>query len=312
MQYGDLITRSFTIVWRHRYLWLLAVLGGADVGAGGNGAYDNLGGIGNLAGSGGTSPPAAQFLQERAVLVAALGAVVLLVAIALLVLSCITTGALVRASAEHDAERPFRHGMGWRAGAGTFWAILGIRLLGVLWALLVAAVVIAFVVLGVVSYLNGQAAALAAVISAGIVVLVALLVASVAVGIVLILAVRAAVLEERGPIAAVGRGVRLLRTRPERVLLVWLLQAGLGTGAGLGLAIVAIPVIVFVAIPVVVAAVAGGPVAAVLVGVPLGLAVTAAFVTVSGTIGAYLSTFWTLAFRRLELDPPPPRPVLPG
>jgi hypothetical protein len=33
MQFGQLVTRSLSILLRHPYLWLLAILGGADVGA---------------------------------------------------------------------------------------------------------------------------------------------------------------------------------------------------------------------------------------------------------------------------------------
>src|SRR5215831_13735216 len=52
MQYGELITRSFAIVWRRRYLWLLAILGGADVTSGGQ---LNFSGAGNAFSGSGTS-----------------------------------------------------------------------------------------------------------------------------------------------------------------------------------------------------------------------------------------------------------------
>src|SRR6202022_716511 len=66
--------------------------------------------------------------QHLALLVAAL-VLVILVAIAFFVLAGVCEGALVRASAEHDAERPFGLGIAWRCGVATMGTILRLRLL---------------------------------------------------------------------------------------------------------------------------------------------------------------------------------------
>jgi hypothetical protein len=318
MQYGELIARSFSIVWRHKYLWLLAILGGADVSAGGFGS--NFSGLGNAFNSGGSSSggagnpaglrdaatAAGQFLQSNLGLLLALGAVVLAVAVAWWLLSCVTTGALVRATAEHDAERPFGPGAAWRTGLSTFGAILGLRLLGLVWLLLVLGVFGALAALGVASYTSGQGAAFGLVIGLGILGFVVLLVASIPVGIVLILGTRAVVLERRGPVSALGRGVELLRARLGRVLLVWLLQVGLALAAGLGLAIVLVPVVLIGAVMAVAAGAASGVGAAVVVAIPLVLLLIVSSIILGGIVGAYLSTYWTLAFRRMEIDAPRP------
>jgi hypothetical protein len=314
MQYGELITRAFSIVWRHKYLWLLAILGGADVGTGGfGGSFSNPGSV-RGGGAGATQPRAtgevarqvAQFLADYGWVLVLAGAIVLLLALAWFVLSCVTTGALVRASAEHDAERPFGLGLAWRAGLGTFWSILGLRLLGLLWGLVVVAVIGLFVLLGVLSYAGGQRAALAAVIAVGVLAGIALVVVSIAVGLALILATRAIVLEQRGAVAALGRGLGLLRGRLGRVLLVWLIQLALGLGAAVAVIVVLIPVFLLAAGLVVAAAVTGGAGAAVGVAIPLGVLAVAVLVVASGLAGGYLSTYWTLAFRRLELEAPRP------
>lgn len=322
MQYGELITRSFSIVWRWKYLWLLAVLGGADVTAGGfAGNFGNRGvrpapSTGPVLPGGGAPGPApwqvSQFLQDHLALLVLSGALVLVLALAWLALSCVTTGALVRASAEHDAERRFGLGAAWRSGLGTFWPIVGLRLVGVLLALLAAAVIGLLVVLGVASYLDARPGALAAVVAVGVVVAPALLVAAVVVGIAFILAVRAVVLEQRGPLAALGRALQLLRRRPGRVLLVWLLQVALGLGAGLAIVIAVAPVVLLALALVAAAAVTGGAVAAALVAVPLAVLALAVLVVAGGLAGAYLSTFWTLAFRRMELEAAAPAPWPPG
>ena len=326
MQYGELITRSFAIVWRRRYLWLLAILGGADVTSGGqlnfSGAGNAFSGSGTSSGAGAPAAgaPAAgspagmqdavsavgRFVQDNLAAIVLLGAILLIVAIAWWLLSCVTTGALVRATAEHDAERPFGLGLAWRTGLGTFWTILGLRLIGILWTIVVLGTIAGAIVLGVSAYLRHQADALGAIITLGLLLGAVLVLASIPVGITFILATRAAVLEERGPLSALGRGFGLLWSRIGRVLLVWLLQVGLALAAGLGLAFVVIPVVLLLVAVVVAAGVAGGAGAAVVVATPLALLLFGLLLVLGAVIATYLSAFWTLAFRRLEIDAPRP------
>jgi len=313
MQYGEVITRSLSLVWRFKYLWLLAILGGADVGTGGfSGNFGNPGSFGRGASSGGSAPlgdigpQVTQFLQDWGWLIVLAGLLVLVLSLLWFALSSVTIGALVRASAEHDAERPFGLGQAWRTGVGTFWSIVGLRLLALLWGVLVAAVIGLFVVLGFVSYLGGQGGALGAVIAIGGLVTLFLIVAAIVVNLAFTLATRAVVLEQLGAMAALRRGFQLLRARLGRVLLVWLIEIGLGLAAGLALFVVLIPVIVVAAGLVGVAAYTGGPGAAVAVAVPVAVVAFVVLLVAAGLIGAYFSTYWTLAFRRLELEAPRP------
>ena len=322
MQYGELITRAFSIVWRHKYLWLLAILGGADVTSGGvgGGNFSGLGGSsggggGGGGGAGGAGGPAGvqdaanavgQFVQDNLGLIVLFGVLALVVAIAWWLLSCVTTGALVRATAEHDAERPFGLGLAWRTGLGTFGRILGLRLLGLVWGVVVLGTIAGVVVFGVVGYVNGQNGAVALAATAGALLVAVLLLASIPVGIAFILGTRSVVLEQRGPLQALGRGFGLVRARLGRVLLVWLLQVGLALVAGIGVAIVLIPVVLVMAAVVVAAAVGGGGGAAVVVAIPLALVLIVVTVILGGVVGSYLSAYWTLAFRRLEIEAPRP------
>src|SRR5579859_1689880 len=54
MQYGDIVTRAFSIVWRRRYLWLLALLGGADAGGSSYGGNFSGNSFGTSSGNNGT------------------------------------------------------------------------------------------------------------------------------------------------------------------------------------------------------------------------------------------------------------------
>jgi hypothetical protein len=87
---------------------------------------------------------------------------------------------------------------------------------------------------------------------------------------------------------------------------VWLLQVALAIAGGLGLAIVFIPVVLLALAVFVGAVVAGGLGAAVVAVIPLAVLLVALGVVAGGLLGAYLSAYWTLAFRRVELEPPPP------
>jgi hypothetical protein len=310
MQYGELITRSFTIMWRHRYLWLLAILGGADVGSG-------FGFSGNLNApfrgiTPGVSPAVSQFLQDHLGLIVTVVVFALLGVLAWFLLSCVTTGALVRASAEHDAERPFRFGLAWRTGLGTFWSILGLRLLGLVLGLLVVALLGLLALLGFLAYSGGQSGALALVVVVGVLLVLALIPAAVLVGIAFILATRSVVLEQRGAVAGLGRALHLLQVRLGRVLLVWLIQVGLALAAAFVLAIPLIGVLAVLGGLILGLALGVGAAAAVVVGVPIGLAVLAGLVVLGGMTGSYFSTYWTLAFRRMELDTPRPAVAWPS
>jgi hypothetical protein len=304
MQYGEIISRSFTIMWRHRYLWLLAILGGADVGSGGF-TGGNPASFSNLGNNSSGAPDPGQFLQDHLGVIVVTGILVLLFFLAIFILSCVTTGALVRASAEHDAERPFGLGMAWRAGLGTFWSILALRLIGLVWVLVILAAIGTFVLLGFATYSSGSSAALAGVISLGILVGIVLVVVSIPVGLVFILAARAIVLEQRGAVAGLVRGFQLLRARLGRTLLAWLVQVAVGIGAQIVVGILFLIVFLIAAVPIVAAYFAAGTGSAVLVGIPVGLVVLAILLLVTAINGAYFSTFWTLAFRRLELETPP-------
>src|SRR5436189_777102 len=120
MRYGELLTRSFFITWRHRYLWFLALFageaGGGSGGSGGN--FGNAGaGFGNSGRTGGYGPappnPAeiqaavSSWFSENLGLVVAIAVIVFVLALALFLFSCVAQPALVRASAEHDADRPY-------------------------------------------------------------------------------------------------------------------------------------------------------------------------------------------------------------
>ncbi|MDR0360161.1 MAG: hypothetical protein LBJ87_11970, partial [bacterium] len=122
MDFGQVIGRTFPILGRHRYLLLLAVLGGGEFG-GASFSAPSFDGSGTAGGGAGLDPAA--ILTVVAVLVV----LVAVLAAGWFVLSLITTAALIRAAAEHDAQRPFGLGAALRTGLQSAWKVFVLRLL---------------------------------------------------------------------------------------------------------------------------------------------------------------------------------------
>jgi hypothetical protein len=310
VQYWEIVTRSFRISWRHKYLWLIALFSG-ESGGGFNSSYQqglpNRGGTsaGNGAAYYGDAVASAgRWLNDHIGLILLLAGLVVLIWIALFVLAAVCEGATVRASAEHDAERQFGLGWAWQAGRNTMWAIIRLRLL-IFVLLLPGLVVVGLAAVGfIVAIANGGGGA-----SVGLGLLLGLLVLAfipyaIYVGFLDRLGTRAVVLELVGARAALGRGHRLVRNRLGRVLLVWLLSIAIAIALGIALGIA----ILVVAIPLIVGIIAlgtagsGFAVVLVIIGVLVLLPVS---LVLGGFLAAQSSTYWTLAFRRLDLDQAP-------
>src|SRR5205807_992969 len=147
MHYWELVTRSFRIAWDHKYLWLIGLFSGEAGGSSFN--YSQR--------STGTTQTPAQFQQQVSTwlsdhlgLIIFLAVVWLVLIVAFFILAAICEGATVRASAEHDAERPFGLGMAWRAGLHTMWVIVRFRLLLLIGLAMVLVIALACVSLIVV------------------------------------------------------------------------------------------------------------------------------------------------------------------
>ncbi|HLH69522.1 MAG TPA: hypothetical protein VKY90_10930 [Candidatus Dormibacteraeota bacterium] len=321
MRYDEIVSRAWAIVWRHPYLWLLGLLGGGEAGVsplgfGLPGPNLQLGQPGR--GLLGTLPLAAMpfqvttWLSTHVVLLIGLAALLLLYLLAYFVLSCIVTPALIRAAAEHDAGRAFNLRLAWQVGLGTFPRVLGLRLLIVLVDLLVLIALALLVGLTIVLFAAHQPAAGVLVLALLLGVLLLLVPAGIAWQLVTRLALRAIVLEQRGTLSALGRGFQLLSHRLGRVLLVWLLGLALGIVAGLaaGVALLALTAIL---VAISIGSLAGlGVQAGLTSAVVLLFVLAVATPPLGGAVGTYFSTYWTLAFRRLELEPAVPYPIVPG
>jgi hypothetical protein len=227
-----------------------------------------------------------------------------LLVIAFFVLAAVCEGALVRASAEHDAERPFGLGVAWRCGVATMGTIIRFRLLLIALGLPVVIVFVALIAGLLVAIFNSNVGAAVAV---GLVTLL-LVLPAIPYGIYLSflnrLGARAAVLEQVGAKASIVRAHRLLRKRLGRVLLVWLLSIATAFALGVCMAI-PLAILVVPAFLLGFGAYASGSPLLWLASAAVSLIIFAVALVVGGFVAAQTSTYWTLAFRRLEIDQAP-------
>jgi hypothetical protein len=308
MQYWDIVLRSFQIPWRHKYLWLLAFFAGEGGGGGFNFSYRTSG---PFQPRGGRAPSIltiqqqiADWLASHVGLIVAAVVVLVLVAIGLFILAAVCEGAVVRAAAEHDAERPFGLGWAWRTGTATMATIIVFRLLLLALGLPVVVVlggVAAGFVAAIVNQNVGAAVGLGVI---GFVLILATIPYLIYLSFLNLLGTRAAVLEQLRARPAIVRAHRLALRRLGRVLLVWLLSVGVGIVVGIAL-VIAIGVL---ALPAIIAGIAafttGSAVAKLILIIAIVVAVPIVLV-VQGFVAAQASTYWTLAFRRLDIDPAP-------
>lgn len=311
MDYGGLIGDAVRITWRNKYLWLFGLLPSAGVAGGGSfGSSSSSGGdldaeqarmldsaIGTF------TREARQWISENLSLVAAVGALLLLIYLLFFLTGVICQGALVESVAATDggARRDFTSTL--RAGLSNFRRVLGQVVLFVLiWAGLLLVIGLPMVLLFMRTAEDSSLARVFtlfdALSAAGLLVTVIFI----PVGIVAQFALRELVVGGRGVFASVGSGYRLFRRNLGRSLLVWFIQLVLMVGAGISLAIATFILAVVLALPAIILAVAGSGSAAIVAGVVAALILVGVLAVAYAILGTFNSSYWTLAYLRLRVS----------
>ena len=301
MPYWEIVTRSFRIAWDHKYLWLIALFSGE---AGGF-SFSYSQGTSQTTDVATAQQRVTTWLSDHAGLVFGIGVVWLVVVIAFFILAAVCEGATVRASAEHDAGRPFGLRQAWTMGVHTMWVVVRFRLL--LFLIYLPLIVLVFVwVLALIFAIAGQNGGAAAILAlSGLVLLLLFLVYATYVFFLDRFGSRAVILEERKAIPAIARANSLLFKRFGRALLVWLLSLAVAFVIGILLLCVSALLVVPLFVAITAAGSSGSPVVWVALVVAV-IVLLPVYVVINGFLGAQSSTYWTLAFRRLDVDYPPP------
>src|SRR5260370_19949360 len=172
MQYWEIVTRSFRIAWDRKYLWVIALFSGE----GGGGFNYNYSQRSSKSGSTRDLVPlqnqVTTWLNGHIALVVSLVLLWLVLVVVFFILGAVCQGATVRASAEHDADRPFGLGLAWRAGVARMWVLVRFRLLLVALGLPLTILVIALAVGIVLAIANNNAGATAGLVLLGVLLLI--------------------------------------------------------------------------------------------------------------------------------------------
>lgn len=305
---GRIIGRTFSICWRHRWLWLLGVFGG-----GGFGFRANYSGPGN--GRGSTSAQVQAFLHEWLWLIIVVTIVILVVALVAFIISCIAVPAATWAGLALDAGEPATLGIAWRQGVRRFGVYLRLNLLRFAISLGVVVVVAVLVLAGVVIFAVGGRGTLLLLIPLGILVFLAVIAALLYLAFLFAWSDRMPVLTGVGAVEALRSSARLARRAWGDTLVFAIVMGVIVLGIGIGVLVaglvVSIPGIILVVVGVIgnSALVTGiGAIWVVLIG-------GAVFLAGGGFAGSLVQVAYALAGRDLcvthgvDLSPDIPVPV---
>jgi hypothetical protein len=309
MQYDKLIRDAWILTWRYRFLWVLAVLAGGGVGVP---AFNSVPGpsVRNNSASAPDVPPRLAEFGQTAVawalanegLLVSLGLLLAALGLGLLIVSFVATGGMARATADLATGQPSSLGRAWAAGVHLFWRFVGLWLMLIVPAIVLAALVAAVVGGMVAAYVAGApplGIGLAALV--GLPLVVALLAAGLCVSVILAFAQRAIAVEDVGPIAALRSGYSLMRVHLGESALTWLINFGLALSCGLFamLGFVA-TLVVLGAVGVAIFARAGvGALSIAYLSIG-GMLLLLGALLVSGISNAFFWNYWTLAYLNLS------------
>ncbi|HET7421451.1 MAG TPA: hypothetical protein VFL27_13830 [Candidatus Dormibacteraeota bacterium] len=288
------MTRSFRIAWTHKYLWLIAFLSGEG---GGNAGLNYTRPVNRLPDFGAMQQQATTWVIDHVTLIEALALVALVLAVFLFVLAAACEGATIRGSAEHDAERPFGLANAWPMGLHTMWVMVRFRLALFVLNLPLLAAAVAWVVVLLIGLIHQDVGLVLGTLFGGLLLFLVFLVYALYLLFLDRFGSRAVVLEQRKALAAIARAHRLLFKRFGRSLLVLVISLAIS----LAIAVVAGFLSSILLLPLLIAGYTSSatfwPILAV-----TAVVLVPAYLVIAAFLGAQNSTYWTLAFRRLDVE----------
>lgn len=293
LNFGEILTRAWQIIWKHKVLWIFGVLASCSRGGGSGGN----GGGGNSGYNGGGDPQrfssqmreALGWLQENWWVIALIALVLSLLWLALTALGFIGRVALIKGTrkAEDGAEKiPF--GELFSESLPYFWRVFGLSfLIGLAFFIIIVPLVLVGVLTAGVGFLC----------------LLPLLCVLIPIGIVLQLIVEQAnaaiVLEDLSMVDGFKRGWQVTKDNVGAIIIMGLI---LGMGSFIIGIVIAIPIILAV-LPLIIGAVAES-MAVVWVSVACCALYAPIFIFLNGVLTAYIQTVWALTYLRLTAVQP--------
>ena len=313
--FGEILTRSWQIIWKHKVLWIFGILAGCGRGgSGGNGGGGNTGFQGD--GSNTDIPPQVQqwfqTIEDNLTTILIIGVALLcLIWIVTIFLSTIGKIGLIRGTFQADGgAEGLIFGQLFSESIPYFWRMFGLSLILGL-PFFIVGMAIAVIVAGGLIASGGDESAIFAVMGM-IPVMIAcfclLIPVMFVVGMIFRQAENAVVLEDMGILPAITRGWEVFKGNLGPVIIMAIILAVIGVVAGF---VIAIPFFIIV-FPAMLAFFAGGgdsTTPLILMGVCTCLFIPVALI-LQGIITAYTESAWTLTYLRLTKPPQGNAPIV--
>jgi hypothetical protein len=232
-------------------------------------------------------------------------AVVFVIVVVGVVLNNISRGALIGMVREVEETGNTSVRSGWRMGRSRLWPLIGIDLVTVIPAFIAAMVLVALAISPLLLLLAEREAltvlGILLTVLLSLVVVAVIIVAGTVLGIVREFACRQCVLEGRGVWSSIREGYRMVRANLRHVGVMWLLLFGIDLAAS----VIAFPLFLVgfglaTGAGAAVYAATQSIASALVVGIVLGLPVALVLALVGGVYLVFRSSAWTLAYRELQ------------
>jgi len=305
--FGEVLTRAWQNIWKHKVLWIFGILascarrGGGGSGGGGNrGLQTNPGGNTPFSNSQGERVlnQVGQYFEQHIWIIVAIGIAIILFSFILYALGMMGRIGLIKGNykAENGTEK-FAFGELWSESMPYFGRIFGLNFLIGLAVFVV--IVIPLILLGVVAVIGGKTTAGIALVgffACFIPILCILIPIGWVLSMIIEQAQAAIILEDLGMLDGFKRGWQIVKSNIGPMIIMSLI---LGIGGGIVGVIVALPLIAAF-IPIIISI---GTLRQSLVPVYISLACCAVYAPVllffNGILTAYIQSAWALTFMRL-------------
>ena len=292
--FGEVLTRAWQNIWKHKVLWIFGILascargGGGGSGGGGNSGYQT--GSGDAPFSGGqieqAMNQAGQYLEQHLWIILAIGIAIILLSFVFYALGMMGRVGLIKGTykAENGAER-LSFGEIWAESMPYFWRIFGLNfLIGLAFFI----ILVPLIVLGVVTA------------GIGFVCLLPIICLLIPIGWILSIVIEQAqaaiVLEDLSMLDGFKRGWEIVKTNAMPTIVMSLI---LGIGSAIIGVVIALPIIIAVALFII----GVGVLQESLTPVYITLACCAMYLPVliffNGVLTAYIQSVWALTYMRL-------------
>jgi len=336
VDFGKLITDTWRLVWRHKFLWFFGLFAGGSTSLGGwNGNFSfDVGNQGDR--SSGQPDQAVQevsdWITSHLTLILILAAAIAVMLVLIWLWSIICRGAVIGSVRDARQGQPISFGSAFSRGREAFRRLLIFDLFLLLLALFLVAI---FTAITLIIIFLVAVAGVAGKILLGVLGLWLLSFIGFGLGlllcctvwflpwlllaIIVMYATRAVVLEQARPVASLRRAGRLMMENLTQTLFFFLISIGLGVGATIIIVIAggvsSIPAIIAWSI----AYGQGWPTATIVIASILLILPLGVLIVLAALMNTYFTSFWTIAFDKIAGNEPadepkwsrPPTPALP-